>query len=85
VENSTTIESQEIDNLPLNGRNYTSLIALTPVANGTRISGQWGDGSRFTLDGANNTTLLVASTAYVPNLDLIQEFAIDSHSSKAYG
>jgi len=83
VANSTTIETQQINDLPLNGRNYTSLIDLTPGADGTRISGQWSDGNRYVLDGANNTTLLGASSAYVPNLDLIQEFSIDSSSTKA--
>lgn len=83
VSNSTTIEGQNINDLPLNGRNYTSLIGLTPGADGTRINGQWSDGNRYVLDGANNTTLLGASSAYVPNLDLIQEFSIDSHSTKA--
>lgn len=83
VENSTTIESQQMNDLPLNGRSYTGLIALTPGANGTRINGQFGDGNRYVLDGANNTTLLGASSAYVPNLDIIQEFSIDSQSSKA--
>jgi hypothetical protein len=83
VANSTTIESQEINDLPLNGRNYTALIGLTPGADGTRINGQWSDGNRYVLDGANNTTLLGASSAYVPNLDIIQEFSIDSHSTKA--
>ncbi len=83
VSNSTTIESQEINDLPLNGRNYTALIGLTPGADGTRINGQWADGNRYVLDGANNTTLLGASSAYVPNLDTIQEFSIDSHSTKA--
>ena len=90
VGNSTTVEAAQVNDLPLDGRNYTSLIALTPGADSgtpgsptTRISGQWGDGNRFALDGANNTTLLGASSAYVPNLDIIQEFSLDSHSSKA--
>lgn len=83
VANSTTIESREINDLPLNGRNYMGLIDLTPGADGTRISGQWSDGNRFVLDGANNTTLLGATSAYVPNLDIIQEFSIDSSSTKA--
>ena len=81
--NSTTIGEEQINDLPLNGRNYMRLIDLTPGADGTRISGQWSDGNRFTLDGANNTTLIGATSAYVPNLDLIQEFSIDSNSSKA--
>jgi hypothetical protein len=83
VGNSTTIQQETINDLPLNGRNYTSLIQLTPGANGTRINGQFSDTNRYVLDGASNTTLLGASSAYVPNLDLIQEFSIDSHSSKA--
>jgi hypothetical protein len=81
--NSTTVEVEQINDLPLDGRNYTSLISLTPGADGTRISGQWSDGNRFVLDGANNTSLIGASSAYVPNLDIIQEFSIDSHGSKA--
>jgi hypothetical protein len=80
---STVVEQQVVNDLPLNGRNYTSLIALTPGANGTRINGQFSDTNRYVLDGANNTSILSASSAYVPNLDLIQEFSIDSHSVKA--
>ena len=83
VGSTTTVNAQQINDLPLNGRNYTNLIGLTPGANGTRINGQWGDGNRYVLDGANNTTLLQAQSAYVPNLDIIQEFSIDSQSSKA--
>lgn len=83
VGNSTTIEAAQINDLPLNGRDYRSLIDLTPGADGTRINGQWSDGNRYVLDGANNTSILGATSAYVPNLDLIQEFSIDSHSSKA--
>ncbi len=80
---STIVEQQVINDLPLNGRDYTALIALTPGANGTRINGQFSDTNRYTLDGANNTTVLSAGSAYKPNLDLIQEFSIDSHSVKA--
>jgi hypothetical protein len=83
VSNSTTIEAAQINDLPLNGRNYNSLIALTPGADGTRINGQFSDANRFVLDGANNTTILGAGSAYVPNLDLIQEFSIDSHTTQA--
>jgi hypothetical protein len=79
VGNSTVIEQKQINDLPLNGSNYTSLIALTPGANGTRINGQFSDANRYVLDGSSNTTLLGASSAYVPNLGIIQEFSIDSH------
>ena len=80
---STVVGQQEINDLPLNGRNYTSLIGLTPGANGTRINGQFADSNRYVLDGSSNTTIIGAGSAYVPNLDIIQEFSIDSHSVKA--
>lgn len=83
VGSTTVIQEKAIADLPLNGRNYTQLISLTPGANGTRINGQWSDGNRFVLDGNSNTTVLGAGSAYVPNLDSIQEFSISSHSSKA--
>jgi hypothetical protein len=83
VGSTTTIQQEMLNDLPLNGRNYTTLIQLTPGADGTRVNGQFSDGNRFVLDGSSNTTLLGASSGYVPNLDIIQEFSIDSHSSKA--
>lgn len=83
VSNSTTIEAAQINDLPLNGRNYTSLIDLTPGADGTRINGQFADANRYVLDGANNTDLRGGGSTYVPNLDLIQEFSIDSHTTQA--
>ena len=86
VSESTVIQEKVIQDLPLNGRDYSQLITLTPGANGTRINGQWGDGNRFLLDGTNNTTILGSKTALTPNLDTIQEFSVDSHSAKAeYG
>ena len=86
VELSTVIQDKAMRDLPLNGRNYTQLITLTPGANGTRVNGQWGDGNSFLLDGAANTTVMGGNSAYVPILDTIQEFSIQAHSDKAeYG
>jgi hypothetical protein len=83
VELSTVIQEKVIRELPLNGRNYTQLINLTPGANGFRLNGQWPDGNNFQLDGANNTTVLGGQSALVPILDTIQEFSVQSHSGKA--
>ena len=86
VELSTVIQDHAMRDLPLNGRNYSSLITLTPGANGTRISGNWGDANNYLLDGASNTTVMGGTSAYVPILDTIQEFSIEAHSDKAeYG
>lgn len=83
AEVSTVIQEKVVRDLPLNGRNYTQLITLTPGANGTRINGQWADGNAYMLDGTANTSILGASSAFVPILDTIQEFSIQSHSDKA--
>jgi len=86
VELQTVIQAKAMRDLPLNGRDYTSLIQLTPGANGTRVNGQWADGNSFLLDGGVNTTVMGGSSAYKPILDTIQEFSISSHSDKAeYG
>ncbi len=83
VELSTVMQEKVMRDLPLNGRNYTQLISLTPGANGTRINGQWADGNGYMLDGGSNTSILGASSAYIPILDTIQEFTIQAHSDKA--
>jgi outer membrane receptor protein involved in Fe transport len=83
VELSTVIQEKVIRELPLNGRNYTQLINLTPGANDLRINGQWPDGNNYQLDGANNTTVLGGQSALVPILDTIQEFGVQSHSGSA--
>jgi len=86
VELATVIQDKPMRDLPLNGRDYTSLITLTPGANGTRVNGNWGDGNSFLLDGGVNTTVMGGNSAYKPILDTIQEFSIQSHSDKAeYG
>jgi hypothetical protein len=86
VEVATVIQEKAMRDLPLNGRNYTQLITLTPGANGTRVNGQWADSNAYLLDGATNTSVLGSSSAYVPILDTIQEFSIQAHSDKAeYG
>jgi Carboxypeptidase regulatory-like domain len=86
VELSTVIQDKPMRDLPLNGRDYTQLITLTPGANGTRVNGNWGDGNSFLLDGAVNTTVMGGNSAYKPILDTIQEFSIQAHSDKAeYG
>jgi hypothetical protein len=83
---STVIQDKPMRDLPLNGRDYTTLITLTPGANGTRVNGNWGDGNSFLLNGAVNTTVMGGGSTYKPILDTIQEFSIQAHSDKAeYG
>ncbi len=95
----TVIENQRIVDLPLNGRNFTSLIALSPnVTSGFAASGgastrQGGDrttiaqiavsGQRqvynyYTLDGIVNTDPNFNTYTFLPSIDAIQEFKVQT-------
>src|SRR5215471_17524303 len=93
------IGTLQVEDMPLNGRNFQQLAALVPGAipsYGARDSGQGGvslSGTRsfdnsFLLDGVNNSTNTAEMPTRVnltvsPNLDAIQEFKIQSSSYDA--
>jgi hypothetical protein len=102
----TVIDNQRIVELPLNGRNYLSLTALTPgVSNSTpppQTSAQRQGGLRgtfvvsangqrvvfnhFTLDGAENTDPNFNTYFFLPSLDSLQEFKVETGITPAeYG
>lgn len=86
AELGTVIQSKVIADLPLNGRDFQELLALTPGVVGRSVNGQWAAGNLYHLDGVNNTTVLAPAAAVVPILDTIEEFKVQSHNDKAeYG
>src|SRR5690606_31335056 len=62
---ATAFSSKDIKSLPVNGRNFTSLTDLSPLARGGSISGQLGSSTNFTIDGMNakNPTSAGATTS----------------------
>jgi hypothetical protein len=94
----TVIDNQRIVELPLNGRNFIQLIALSPNVNasyadgGTASSRQGGDratqnfsvgGQRrefnyYTLDGVANTDVDFNTYAFLPSIDALQEFKVQT-------
>ena len=50
---ATTVSDKLINKLPVNGRNFTSLMDLSPLARGGSISGQLGSSTNYTIDGMN--------------------------------
>ena len=97
----TVIENRRIVELPLNGRNFLSLIALSPNVTATYADGgsnagaaqrQGGDRSNqnfsvagmrrefnyYTLDGITNTDVDFNTYIFLPSIDALQEFKVQT-------
>src|SRR5947209_914379 len=94
----TVIENRRIVELPLNGRNYLQLIALSPNVSyefagpgqagdrqgGTRanqqlsISGQRREFNYYTLDGVDNTDVNFNTYIFLPSVDALEEFKVQT-------
>jgi len=95
----TVIENQRIVDLPLNGRNFIQLVALSPNVSanfvnsgGQADSRQGGDraaqeisvaGLRrefnyYTLDGIDNTDVNFNTYIFLPSIDALQEFKVQT-------
>ena len=103
------IQSKEIQQLPLNGRNFTQLLILSPgvtpvsTAQGSGISttdagisaipgtnfykpaffGQQNRETFYLMDGIVNTDLRGAIYGFLPIIDAMQEFKVQSHMDSA--
>lgn len=80
---STEISSKTMNQLPINGRNFSSLTDLSPLANGSGISGQLGSSTNFTIDGmtAKNPTSAGSTTSrsgapYSISIETVREFKV---------
>ncbi len=109
AELGTVVQERPVTELPLNGRNFTQLLTLTPgaspifTAQGSTVgswdgnagglpdsqtavhssmNGQAGRSVVFFIDGIINTDFRVQTYAQLPNIDLIQEFKVQSHNDK---
>jgi len=108
----TVIQAKEIQQLPLNGRNFTSLLILSPgvtpvsTAQGSGISttdagisaipgtafykvsffGQQNRETLYLMDGIVNTDIRGAIYGFLPIIDAMSEFKVQSHIDSAeYG
>src|SRR5262245_9812418 len=94
------IDNKQILDLPLNGRSFISLVALTPnvttgsTANSGFASARTGGNARgqvsisiagmrreytyFTLDGISNTDVDWNTYAFLPSIDALQEFKVQT-------
>src|SRR6266481_2524218 len=103
------IQTKEIQQLPLNGRNFTSLLILSPgvtpvsTAQGSNISttdagitaipgtavykvsffGQQNRETLYLMDGIANTGLRGAIYGFLPIIDAMEQFKVQSHIDSA--
>src|SRR5262249_37173814 len=80
------IVQAEIQDLPLNGRDFTELALLVPgvVPNAqggdgsfASINGARGDNTNFYVDGFNDRNIRGAAAQLRPNMDALQEFKME--------
>jgi hypothetical protein len=75
----TAITARDIAKLPVNGRNFTSLMDLSPLSSGTNLSGQLASATNFTIDGmaARGTISGGQPTgAYSITMEAVREFQV---------
>ena len=80
---ATAVTAKLINALPVNGRNFTSLMDLSPLSRGGSISGQLASSTNYTLDGMNakNPTSAGSTTnrsgaPYSISIEAVREFKV---------
>ncbi|WP_031526557.1 TonB-dependent receptor [Dyadobacter crusticola] len=76
---STPITAKDITKLPVNGRNFTSLIELSPLSNGNSLGGQLGSSTNYTIDGMTSRSTIAGGEtggAYAISMEAIREFKV---------
>lgn len=95
-EKAEVITPRQVQDLPLNGRNYTDLALLVPgvyprpsdddQGQGVSASGSRTDATNFILDGTTNRSDRAGGVAVTAGLDSIREFKVStSNYSAEYG
>ncbi|TCD12739.1 TonB-dependent receptor [Pedobacter frigidisoli] len=80
---STEISAKTMTQLPVNGRNFSNLMDLSPLSRGGGISGQLGSSTNYTIDGmgAKNPTSSGSTTSrsgapYSISMEAVREFKV---------
>ncbi len=77
---TTSVTAKDMSLLPVNGRNFTSLVDLSPLSNGGNLSGQLFSSTNYTIDGMTNRSPLSSGTTnrgpFSISMEAIREFEI---------
>ncbi len=79
---ATSVTARDIAKLPVNGRNFTTLIDLSPLSRGGNISGQLASSTNFTIDGMTAKNPTSGGTTnrnggpYAISMEAVREFNV---------
>lgn len=80
----TSVTRRDLETLPVNGRNFVSLIDLSPVSRGSNLVGQLFSSTNFTIDGMTNRSTVSSGTTnrgpFSISMEAIREFEIVTNS-----
>ena len=79
----TAVSGRALQKIPVATRNYTDLMALSPLANGASLAGAKPGGTGYMLDGVSNRRATFAGTtdaAFSISSETIREFEISTNS-----
>lgn len=80
----TSVSSSDLSSMPVEGRNFSSLIDLSPVSRGSNLLGQLYSSTNFTLDGMTNRSAVSSGTTtrrqFSVSMEAIREFEIVTNS-----
>ena len=79
---ATSVSARNIAVIPVNGRNFTSLIDLSPLSTGTSLGGQLSTSTNFTIDGMTAKNPTSGGTTnrnggpYAISMEAVREFEV---------
>jgi len=79
---STKVSGRAIQKIPLVSRNYTDLVALSPLANGQSLAGAKPSGTGYMLDGVSNRRAHfsgISDAQFSISSELIREFEVSTN------
>ncbi len=75
----TAITARDIAKLPVNGRNFTSLVDLSPLSTGSSLGGQLASATNYTIDGMSARGTISGGQptgAYSISMEAVREFQV---------
>lgn len=84
IGSATSVSSKDLATMPVNGRNFTSLIDLSPLSKGSNLGGQIQSSTNYTIDGMTAKSAYASGTSnrgpYSISMEAIREFEVVTNS-----